>query len=155
MPWLSWRTSPRRCIEDVRLFMNPKHWLTWPCSVVFIAVYNKCVILLSKLVTLNAAPCILTSFLYYYYYYYYSWVQQINHYHTKIAVKYVRSLPRMPKIETSSIGSESLYWPAFSYFYLVCPVKYRHRNFNNATAASFHLRTNSFIPNPAIRSRIL
>ena len=57
MPWLSWRTSPRRCIEDVRLFVNPRHWLTWPCSVVFIAVYNKCVILLSKWVTLNAAPC--------------------------------------------------------------------------------------------------
>jgi len=32
-------------------------WLTWLCSVVFIAVYNKCVILLSKWVTLNAAPC--------------------------------------------------------------------------------------------------
>ena len=31
--------------------------LTWPCSVVFIAVHNKCVILLSKWVTLNAAPC--------------------------------------------------------------------------------------------------
>jgi hypothetical protein len=31
-----------------------------PCSVVFIAVYNKCVILLSKWVTLNAAPCRLT-----------------------------------------------------------------------------------------------
>jgi len=57
MPWLSWRTSPRRCIEDVRLFVNPRHWLTWPCSVVFIVVYNKCVILLSKWVTLNAAPC--------------------------------------------------------------------------------------------------
>ena len=57
MPWLSWRTSPRRCIEDVRLFVNPRHWLTWPCSVVFIAVYNKCVILLLKWVTLNAAPC--------------------------------------------------------------------------------------------------
>ena len=58
MPWLSWRTSPKRCIEDVRLFVNPRHWLTWPCSVVFIAVYNKCVILLLKWVTLNAAPCI-------------------------------------------------------------------------------------------------
>jgi len=57
LPWLSWRTSPRRRIEDVRLFVNPRHWLTWPCTVVFIAVYNKCVILLSKWVTLNAAPC--------------------------------------------------------------------------------------------------
>jgi len=58
MPWLSWRTSPRRFIEDVRLFVNPRHWLTWPCSVISIAVYSKCVILLSKWVTLNAAPCI-------------------------------------------------------------------------------------------------
>ena len=58
MSWLSWRTSPRRCIEDVRLFVNPRQWLTCPCSVVFIAVYNKFVILLSKWVTLNAAPCI-------------------------------------------------------------------------------------------------
>jgi len=57
MPWLSWRTSPRSCIEDVRLFVNPRHWLTWLCSVVCIAVYNKCVVLLSKWVTLNAAPC--------------------------------------------------------------------------------------------------
>ena len=24
MPLLSWRTSPRRCIEDVRLFVNPR-----------------------------------------------------------------------------------------------------------------------------------
>ena len=39
-------------------FVNPRHWLTRPCSVVFIAVYNKYVILLSKWVTLNAAPCI-------------------------------------------------------------------------------------------------
>ena len=61
MPWLSWRTSPRRCIEDVRLFVNPRHWLTWPHSVVFIAVCNKCVILLSKRVTLNAAPCMCSS----------------------------------------------------------------------------------------------
>jgi hypothetical protein len=37
-------------------FVNPRHWLTLPCSVVFIAVYNKCVILLSKWVTLNATP---------------------------------------------------------------------------------------------------
>ena len=65
MPWLSWRTSPRR-IEDVRLFVNPRHWLTWPCSVVFIAVYNKCVILLSKWVTLNAAPCIMYIYIYLY-----------------------------------------------------------------------------------------
>jgi hypothetical protein len=62
MFWLSWRTSPRRCIEDVRFFVNPffvnpRHWLTWPCSVVFIAVYNKCVILLLKWVTLNAVLC--------------------------------------------------------------------------------------------------
>jgi hypothetical protein len=29
MPWLSWWTSPRRCIEDVRLFLvNIRHWLT-------------------------------------------------------------------------------------------------------------------------------
>ena len=55
MPWLSWRISPRRCVEDMRLFVNPRHWLTWTCSVVFIAVYNKSVILLSKWVTLNAA----------------------------------------------------------------------------------------------------
>jgi hypothetical protein len=61
IPWLSWRTSPRRCIEDVRLFVNPRHWLTWHCSVVFIAVYNKCVILLSKWVSLNAAPSIFLS----------------------------------------------------------------------------------------------
>ena len=59
MPRLSRRTSPRRCIEDVRLFVNPRQWLTWPCSVVFIAVYNKCIILLVKWVTLNAAPCTL------------------------------------------------------------------------------------------------
>ena len=39
------------------LFVNPRQWLTWPCSVVFIAAYSKCVILLSKWVTLNAAPC--------------------------------------------------------------------------------------------------
>ena len=52
MPSLSWRTSPRRCIEDMRLFVNSRHWLTWPCSVVFIAVYNKCVSLLSKCRTL-------------------------------------------------------------------------------------------------------
>ena len=57
MPLLSWRTSPRRCIEDVRLFVYPRRLLTWPCSVIFIAVYNKCVILLSKWVTLNVAPC--------------------------------------------------------------------------------------------------
>ena len=56
MPWLSWTTSPRRCIENARLFVNPRHWLTWLCSVVFIAVYSKCVILLSRWVTLNAAP---------------------------------------------------------------------------------------------------
>jgi hypothetical protein len=36
--------------------VNPRHWLPQPWSVVFIAVYNKCVILLSKGVTLNAAP---------------------------------------------------------------------------------------------------
>ena len=58
MPWLSWRTSPRLCVEDVSLFVNPRHWLTWPCSVVFIAVYNKRVILLTKWVTLSTAPCI-------------------------------------------------------------------------------------------------
>ena len=57
VPWLSRWTSPRRCIEDARLFVNPRHWLTWQRSVVFIAVYNKSVILLSKWVTLNAAPC--------------------------------------------------------------------------------------------------
>ena len=57
MPLLSWRTSPRRCIEDARLSVNPRHWLTWQCSVVFIAVCNKCVILISKWLTLNAAPC--------------------------------------------------------------------------------------------------
>jgi len=57
MPWLSWWTSPRRCIEDARLSVNPRHWLTLPCSVVFIAGYNKCVVLLSKWATLNAAPC--------------------------------------------------------------------------------------------------
>ena len=56
MPWLSRRTSPRR-IEDVRFFVNPRHWLIWPCSVVFIGVYNKCVILHSKWVTSNAASC--------------------------------------------------------------------------------------------------
>jgi len=38
LPWLSWRTSPRRCIEDVSFCVNPRHWLTWPCSVVFIAL---------------------------------------------------------------------------------------------------------------------
>jgi hypothetical protein len=59
MPWLSWRTSPRRCIKDMRLFVNPRHWLNWPCSVEFIAVYNKCVILLLQWVMLNAAPCIM------------------------------------------------------------------------------------------------
>jgi hypothetical protein len=52
-------------LQDVVLktwgfYVNPRHWLTWPCSVVFIAVYNKWVILLSKWVTLNAAPCICT-----------------------------------------------------------------------------------------------
>jgi hypothetical protein len=25
MPWLSRRTSPKRCIEDVSLFVNPRH----------------------------------------------------------------------------------------------------------------------------------
>jgi hypothetical protein len=40
--------------------VNPRHWLTEPCSAVFIAVYNKYVILLSKWVTLNAAPCSLS-----------------------------------------------------------------------------------------------
>jgi len=38
MPLLSWRTSPRRCIEDVRLFVNLRCLLTCldfklsPCS---------------------------------------------------------------------------------------------------------------------------
>ena len=44
------------------IFVNPRHWLTWPCSVVFSAVYNKSVILISKRVTLNAARYIYMSF---------------------------------------------------------------------------------------------
>jgi len=44
------------------LFVNPRHWLTWPCSVVFIAAYNKCDIPLLKWVTLNAAPCTYSLF---------------------------------------------------------------------------------------------
>ena len=62
MPWLSWRISPRHCIEDVRLFVNPRRLLILPCSVVFISVCNKYVILHSKWVTLNAAPCILVLY---------------------------------------------------------------------------------------------
>jgi len=44
-------------LKTFGLFVNTRQWLTWPCSVVFIAVYNKRVILLSKWVMLNAAPC--------------------------------------------------------------------------------------------------
>jgi hypothetical protein len=64
MPWLSWRTSPRR-IEDVRLFLwiQDTDLLNRVQLYVFIAVYNKCVILLSKWVTLNAAPFIWCIFL--------------------------------------------------------------------------------------------
>ena len=40
------------------VFCEFKTMTFWPCSVVFIAVYNKCVILLLKWVTLNATPCI-------------------------------------------------------------------------------------------------
>ena len=56
--WQQWLDCHGAHLQDVRLFVNPRHWLTWPCSVVFIAVYNKCVVLLSKWVMLNAAPCI-------------------------------------------------------------------------------------------------
>jgi hypothetical protein len=58
MPWLTWRTFQRCCIENMSHFL----WIQDTellCSVVFIAVYNKCVILLSKWVTLNAALCTL------------------------------------------------------------------------------------------------
>jgi hypothetical protein len=57
MPWPWWRTSTRRCIEDVRLFFCESKTLTY--LTMFSCTYccvNKCVILLSKWVTLNAAP---------------------------------------------------------------------------------------------------
>jgi hypothetical protein len=38
-------------------YVNPRHLLTWPYSVVITAVYNKWVILLSNWLTLNDAPC--------------------------------------------------------------------------------------------------
>jgi hypothetical protein len=89
-------------------------------------------------------------------FHYSSWVQQISHCHTKHRGRVCIQLASYAEDQGFLYRPKnSLSWPTFLYFYLACPVKYRHRTFNNATAASFHIITNSLIPNPTIRRRIL
>jgi hypothetical protein len=82
-------------------------------------------------------------------------VQHINHCHTKHRGRVCTQLASYADDQGFQYRPRnSLSWPTFPYFYLVCPVKYRHRTINNATAPSFHIATNSLHPKPTIRRRI-